>query len=168
MVMGFAQTADETSILELLTSARLPSTDLRSEHLTHFIVMRDNDKQNNIVGVAGLERIGKHSGLVRSIAVQEEYRGRGIASDLHHAIEEHACSMGMRTVFALTTTIADWLTRLGYKRLAREDAPEEIRQTPEFRGLCPESAVILQKTLRVPSEKLLGVFECAENVNVIS
>jgi amino-acid N-acetyltransferase len=162
MVMGFAQTADEARIHELLTTTQLPTSDLRAEHLAHFIVMRDNDKHNKIVGVAGLERIGKHSGLVRSIAVQEEYRNRGIASDLYHAIEEHACSMGIRTVFALTTTIADWLTRLGYKQLTRDNAPEELRQTPEFLGLCPDSAVILQKTLRVPSEKLPGVFECAE------
>jgi amino-acid N-acetyltransferase len=65
-------------------------------------------------------------------------------------------------LFALTTTIADWLTRLGYERLSRDNAPAELRQTPEFQDLCPDSAIILQKTLRIPSTQLPGVFECAE------
>ncbi len=159
MVLGFAHTHDKARIDEILRSAKLPTDDLTPEHLAHFLVMRDGE---NILGVAGVEKIGKFSGLVRSIAVQEEYRNQGIAAKLYNAAEEHACSMGLREVYALTTTIADWLTRLGYKRLSRDNAPEELRQTKQFSGLCSQSAHIMHKTLRVPSERLPGVFECAE------
>lgn len=158
MVIGFAQERDEHTILTLLQSANLPTNDLTVQHLRHFFVMRDGE---DIIGVAGVEQIGKFIGLVRSIAVKEEFRSKGIASKLYNAAEEHACSMGLREVFAMTTTIEEWLTRLGYTRFSREDAPEELRQTKEFSGLCPQSAAIMHKTLRVPSEQLPGTFECA-------
>jgi amino-acid N-acetyltransferase len=158
MVLGFAQEHDEARIHELLREAKLPTNDLTSQHLRHFFVMR---KGANIVGVAGVEQIGKHAGLVRSIAVRDDVRSQGIARKLYNAAEEHACSMGLREVYALTTTIADWLTRLGFERLQRENAPEELRQTQEFSSLCPDSAVIMRKTLRVHSERLPHTFECA-------
>lgn len=158
MVLGFAQTSDKDAIYTLLQSANLPTQDISPQHLQHFLVMRNGSE---IIGVAGVEQIGKFVGLVRSIAVREEYRSKGIATALYNAIEEHACSMGLREVFALTTTITDWLTRLGYERLNREDAPQELRQTAEFSELCPVSVVIMRKTLRVPSERLPGTYECA-------
>jgi amino-acid N-acetyltransferase len=158
MVLEFAQEQDEARIYELLKEANLPISDITPQHLRHFIVMRDGE---HIVGVAGVEPIGNFIGLVRSVAVQERTRRQGIASKLYRAVEEHACSMGLRETYALTTTIADWLTRLGYERLQRDDAPEELRKTPEFGGLCPASAAIMRKTLRVPSERLPHTFECA-------
>ncbi|MCU0427187.1 MAG: arsenic resistance N-acetyltransferase ArsN2 [Candidatus Kapabacteria bacterium] len=158
MVLGFAQEHDEASIHRLLNEATLPTNDLTTQHLHHFVVMREGEE---ILGVAGVEQIGKFVGLMRSIAVRGDVRGQGIAAKLFAAAENHACSMGLREVYALTTTIADWLTRLGFERLQREDAPDELRQTQEFSGLCPASAVIMRKTLRVPSERLPHTFECA-------
>jgi amino-acid N-acetyltransferase len=157
MVLEFAQEHDEARIQELLREANLPTNDLTTRHLQSFLVMRDGD---SILGVAGVEPIGKTFGLVRSIAVQADARGKGIAAKLYAAVEEHACSRGLREVYALTTTIADWLTRLGYERLHRDDVPEELRNTAEFSSLCPASAVVMRKTLRVPSERLPNTFEC--------
>ncbi len=159
MVLGFAQEEqDERAVYALLRDAKLPIDDLTPQHLRHFLVMREG---TDIVGVAGVEQIGKSLGLVRSIAVKEEFRAQGIASKLYRAAEEHACSMGFKEVFAMTTTIEEWLTRLGYERVARENVPEEIRQTRQFSGLCPQSVAIMHKTLRVASERLPGTFECA-------
>lgn len=158
MTLGFAQPSDETSIRALLKSAHLPTDDLTPEHLRHFIVMKE---QNNIIGVAGVERLGRHSGLIRSIAVESQFRGQGVAGKLYRAVEEHACSMGLREVFAMTTTIEAWLGRLGFTRLQRDNAPEDLRKTSEFTSLCPSSAAILQKTLQVASKQLPGTFECA-------
>lgn len=158
MVLGFAQEQDEQAVHTLLRSAKLPTKDLTVQHLRHFLVMRNGAE---IVGVVGVEQIGKFLGLVRSIAVKETYRGKGIAGKLYHAAEEHACAMGLREVFAITTTIEEWLTRLGYERVSRENVPKELRQTKEFSGLCPQSAAIMHKTLRVPSEQLPGTFQCA-------
>jgi amino-acid N-acetyltransferase len=158
MVLSFARTSDESSIHTLLRAANLPTVDLTTDHLQHFMVMQDGEE---IVGVAGVERVSPHRGLLRSLAVQESHRGQGIATKLYETVENHACAMGMREVFALTTTIEPWLTRLGYKRLERDSVPHDVRQTQEFSGLCAETAALMRKTLRVPSETLPAVYECA-------
>jgi amino-acid N-acetyltransferase len=158
MMTSFAQTSDEACIHELLQSVKLLTADLTTEHLQHFMVMQDGEE---ILGVAGVEHVSPHRGLLRSLAVWESYRGRGIAKTLYEAIENHACAMGMREVFALTTTIEPWLMRLGYERVERSDVPDDIRQTKEFSGLCADSAAVMRKTLRVPSTTLPAVYDCA-------
>jgi amino-acid N-acetyltransferase len=158
MVLSFAQTNDEADIHALLQAANLPTADLTTEHLQHFMVMQNGEE---IVGVAGVERVSPHRGLLRSLTVDASYRGQGIAKRLYEAVENHACAMGMREVFALTTTIEPWLTRLGYERVERGNVPDDIRQTREFSGLCAETAAVMRKTLRVPSEILPAVYECA-------
>jgi amino-acid N-acetyltransferase len=158
MVTSFARTSDESSIYTLLQAANLPTADLTTGHLQHFMVMQDGE---DIVGVAGVERVSPHRGLLRSLTVGESHRGRGIATKLYQAVENHACAMGMREVFAITTTIEPWLTRLGYERVERGNVPDNIRRTQEFSGLCAETATVMRKTLRVPSETLPAVYECA-------
>lgn len=148
MVTGFAHASDESHIRNLLQYAGLPTDDITTEHLRSFLVAKEADV---IIGTVGMEYLGKHKGLIRSLAVAEEFRGRGIAKTLYYTLEEHACSIGIREVYALTTTIADWLERLGYEKITREEAPEEIRTTAEFTGLCPATAVLTRKILRVPS-----------------
>jgi len=144
MTIEYAQERDAAAIDRLLQEANLPTSDLTLEHLPHFVVMREAER---IMGVAAVERIGGKKGLLRSLAVQHQYRGKGIAAQLYQAAEQHACSMGLHELYALTTTIADWLERLGYSRIERSNAPEELRQTAEFSTLCPASAVILRKSL---------------------
>ncbi|MFY7997867.1 MAG: arsenic resistance N-acetyltransferase ArsN2 [Candidatus Kapaibacteriota bacterium] len=158
MTISFVQNHDEASVYQLLQESALPTQDLTTEHFKHFFVMKE---EGEILGVAGVERLSAQRGLMRSIAVKPEYRGKQIATQLYHAAEEHACSMGMREVYAFTTTIEPWLTRLGFERIERESAPDDIRQTSEFSGLCPASAAILRKTLRVLSEEKPHLYVCA-------
>jgi amino-acid N-acetyltransferase len=158
MTISFVQTNDEASVYQLLQENALPTQDLTAEHFQHFFVMKE---AKEILGVAGVERLSAQRGLVRSIAVKPEHRGKRIATQLYHAAEEHACSMGMREVYALTTTIEPWLTRLGFERIERENTPDDVRQTSEFSELCPTSAVILRKTLRVLSEEKPHLYVCA-------
>ncbi len=158
MTISFVQNHDEASVYQLLQDSALPTQDLTAEHFRHFFVMKE---EGEILGVAGVERLSAQRGLMRSIAVKPEYRGKQIATQLYHAAEEHACSMGMREVYALTTTIEPWLTRLGFERIERDNAPDDIRQTSEFSALCPASAAILRKTLRVLSEEKPHLYVCA-------
>ena len=125
MTISFVQNHDEASVYQLLQESALPTQDLTTEHFKHFFVMKE---EGEILGVAGVERLSAQRGLMRSIAVKPEYRGKQIATQLYHAAEEHACSMGMREVYAFTTTIEPWLTRLGFERIERESAPDDIRQ----------------------------------------
>jgi amino-acid N-acetyltransferase len=98
---------------------------------------------------------------VRSLAVAPAHRGKRIATQLYAAIENHACSMGMREVYALTTTIEEWLARLDFERVERNAIPDDVRATPEFSGLCPTSAAVMRKTLRIPAEGSPNLYVCA-------
>lgn len=158
MTLGFVQPRDEASIYTLLRESGLPTDDLTSEHLRHFMIMKEGDE---LLGVAGVERLSAYRGLVRSIAVSAAHRGQRIATQLYAAVENHACSMGMREVYALTTTIEDWLARLDFERVERDNVPAEIRATAEFSTLCPASAAVMRKTLRVPAEDAPTLYVCA-------
>ena len=47
----------------------------------------------------------------------------------------------------LTTAAEPFFTRHGYRAANRQTAPEAIRRTREFAGLCPASAAYLTKDL---------------------
>ena len=158
MTLGFVQPSDEARIYQLLQEVGLPTSDLTSGHFEHFLAMKDGAA---LLGVVGVERLSAHRGLLRSLAVKPEYRGKRIGAELLEAAENHACSMGMREIYALTTTIEPWLTRLGFERSDRETLPEDVRATSEFRSLCPSSAATMRKTLRVPAEGKPYHFVCA-------
>lgn len=158
MTLGFVQPNDTTSIYELLQESDLPVSDLTPEHLQHFLVMKEGGA---VLGVAGVERLGLHRVLIRSLAVSPAHRGKRIASQLYAAIENHACSIGLREVYALTTTIEEWLMRLDFERVERSDVPDDVRSTAEFTGLCPASAVVLRKVLRVPAENAPNLYVCS-------
>jgi len=61
--------------------------------------------------------------------------------------EQHARQCGVRRLYLLTTSAADFFARLGYKRLERDGAPAAIRTTSEFATLCPAGSVFMVKEL---------------------
>lgn len=138
-----ASAPDLESIRRLLESADLPHVDLPPACLEMFLYAKSGE---DLVGVIGLEAY-EQMGLVRSLAVAPSHRGRGIASSLLAEAETLARRHGMRTLYGLTETIEPLLLRRGYRRVARDEAPEAIRETAEFRTLCPMTAVLLTKTL---------------------
>ncbi len=143
-----ARPADFPAIVRLLQDAELPHGDLAPEHLRHFLVLRDGDE---IAGVVGME-VADDAGLLRSLAVPEARRGRGLAMRLVDALEEHARASGIRTLYLLTTTAEGFFARRGYARADRAAVPDAIAATPEFRGICPASATCLARAL-VPAEQ---------------
>jgi amino-acid N-acetyltransferase len=93
-----------------------------------------------------LEILGE-VGLLRSLAVSDAYRGRGIGTRLTEKAEDYARSQGIAALYLLTTTVPDYFTRLGYVRTDRDAAPGVLQDTDEFKSLCPDSAVCLVKEL---------------------
>lgn len=141
--IGPVAEGDLRAIRQVLDEGKLPHEDITPEHLAFFLGAWVD---GSLVGVVGLEPFGS-IGLVRSLAVTVPQRERGIASDLLRRIEEAAVKAGVSTLYGLTETIEDLLLRRGYARIDRSGAPAEIRETPEFAGLCPESAALLVKKL---------------------
>ncbi len=135
--------ADLPAILTLLTSAGLPTADVRPDSHPEFLIASNGDR---IVGVVGLERFGS-VGLLRSLAVDAEQRRHGFGLALTRALEHHATRTGIASLVLLTETARDFFQRHGYRVIARSAAPTPVRASSEFRSLCPESAVCMTKNL---------------------
>ncbi|MBA2627099.1 MAG: GNAT family N-acetyltransferase, partial [Gemmatimonadales bacterium] len=84
------------------------------------------------------------SGLLRSVAVDPAWRGRGLARKLTaHAIDA-ARTLGIDDIYLLTTTAEDYFPRLGFEPIAREAVPAGVRESVEFKGACPASAAAMR------------------------
>ena len=136
-----ARAHDLRGALELLGRAELTDRDV-SEGWGHYFVVREDD--GRVVGVAGLELHGE-DGLLRSVAVEQDYRGQGLAAALVEAVLERAERVGLRSVYLLTTTARDYFTRRGFGDCPREAAPAAIRDSWEFKSGCPSTAAFMAR-----------------------
>lgn len=139
-----AEPHDLTAMLSLLRRASLPTEGVAEQHLGRFFVA---EGEGAIIGCVGLEVYGQ-TALLRSLAVTREFQNRGLGSRLaEHALRQ-AASLGLDEVFLLTTTAEGFFKRFGFTKIARENAPEQIRQSVEFRLNCCETAVCMRLRLK--------------------
>ncbi len=96
-----------------------------------------------------MERFGKYA-LLRSLAVAPSHRQRGLGQQLVARLERDARANGVEQLVLLTETAEKFFRAIGYEPIDRGYVPEEIKQSAEFRSLCPASAVCMSKSL-VPS-----------------
>ena len=104
--------------------------------------MREDD--GRVVALAGLELHGE-DGLLRSVAVEEDYRRQGLATSLVEAVLQRAQRVGLRSVYLLTTTARDYFVRHGFSDCPREAAPPAIRASWEWTSGCPSTAAFMQR-----------------------
>ena len=93
------------------------------------------------------------SALLRSLAVDADYRNCGVATRLVGNIEDYAKSMDVDTLYLLTLTAETFFEKCGFRRIARDSAPAGIQETTEFKNLCPASAVCMVRHLAAVSNK---------------
>ncbi len=142
-----AKKGDRSAIESLLTEEGLP-TDVAS-HLGDFLVARHHGR---VVGCVGMEIRGADA-LFRSLAVIPDYREAGIGRRLYDALVENALRKGVQKAYLLTATIVSLAESWGFQRLARDEVPEAIRDTAQFRGECCVSAVAMWKDLTAQPSK---------------
>ncbi len=130
------------SIEALLTAEHLPVADLPAT-LENFVVALQNKE---VIGVAGLEVHGD-SGLLRSLAVKQGNRGQGLAAQLILQTEALALSKRLSSVYLLTETAAGYFEQKGYREIARVDVPAELQHASQFIYVCPQSAIVMMKSL---------------------
>ena len=143
MEFSFAEPRDEGAIKQFLENNGLLHQDIEPGNLKHFLLAKDGPE---IAGVVGLE-IKKGDALLRSLAVAEGYRKKGLATGLVEKIENHARTFKIHTLYLLTLTAEDFFAKRDFQRTARSSAPAGIQKTAEFRGLCPASAAFMTKRL---------------------
>lgn len=139
-----ATATDWPAIEALLVAARLPLDGAR-DHLDEFLV-GESDSATCCVG--GYERYGDLA-LLRSVAVNERWRGQGIGVQLLEAIKARARMHGVHHLYLLTTTAADFFAQHGFIVRERSTAPAALQASREFQGVCPTSATFMVAPLHI-------------------
>lgn len=137
-----AEADDWPSISGLLSSANLPTSDLSERAVKDFVVAVD---AGQVVGAIAVERYGEH-GLLRSLVVDPAWRESGLGRSLVQAAEDRAKTAGLRSLTLLTQTAAVFFRALGYREIARGDAPSLVLSSPEFKHLCPGNSICMTKS----------------------
>lgn len=141
---ALAQPDDESGIRALLQAAGLTDSDLTPAHFLTFLVARAG---RELVGCLGGEVLDERTILLRSLAVAESSRGRGLGVRLVAEGERVARQLGMESIYLLTETAREFFARRGFRTVPRDDAPEVVRQCGQFAQLCPASAVLMEKAV---------------------
>jgi amino-acid N-acetyltransferase len=137
-----ATATEGPEIQAMLRAAGLPVEDLSTAPVKFWLAREGQ----TLAGTIGIERYG-NAGLLRSLAVDPGHRAQGMATALIQALELAMRAEGLKTVVLLTQTAEGFFGKRGYVLTPREQIPEEIRQTAEFRSLCPTTATCMSKVL---------------------
>jgi len=143
-----AGASDLEGVRALLVEANLPPDGLDDQFGPRYAVV---EVGGALAGAAGVEVHGAF-GLLRSVVVAPTARGTGLGGALVADRLAWARRERLAAVFLLTTTAPDFFAALGFERIARDAAPEEIRRSREFASVCPGSSVLMRLgTSRQPS-----------------
>lgn len=137
---SFATSADKDQIRRLLSECGLPTLYIH-RHLKFFIVAKAAKK---IVGVIGLEAYGR-AGLLRSLCVDQAYRGRGVAKMLNARIMAYAYTRGIDSLYMFTFDAEKFASKLGFHKISKNRIPKSIRSTWQFRRLNSYPVVCMMK-----------------------
>ena len=137
-----ARPDDLPRIEALLRASDLP-LDGVAEALPTFVVAEHDGR---LVGVAGLECC-RENALLRSVAVDPEWRSRGLGRQLVTRVISEAEARGIRALYLLTMTAEHYFPSFGFEKVSRDAVPADVRATDEFRSACPASATVMAKPL---------------------
>jgi amino-acid N-acetyltransferase len=137
-----ATPGDYAGVVRLLQASELPTAGLQPS-LPDFLVAEDRGR---VVGAVGLELYGE-SALLRSAVVDAGSRGTGVGSGLVDGVLERARARGVREIYLLTTTAERYFPRFGFVPITRSQVALPVRASEEFRGACPDTAVVMRRVV---------------------
>ncbi|GJM28366.1 MAG: hypothetical protein DHS20C17_10010 [Cyclobacteriaceae bacterium] len=149
---GVCDKNDLNQVLLLLKANNLPTEDLSLDKID-LLVARSNGA---VIGCIGLEKY--HSdGLLRSFAVQEEFRNSKIGATLYSHFLSFCLQKGISTLHLLTETADSYFLSKGFQLAERARAPKTIQKTTEFSELCPStSSYMVNRELNQEARTYLG------------
>ncbi len=146
-----ARMPDVPSLLALINAyasegVMLPRTAFEmSENIRDFTVVCDGAR---VLGTAALHFYGSTVAEVRSLAVDPEYKSRGLGKLLVQAVEREASDFGLELLFAFTY-VPNFFEKLGFVVVDRGELPlkawKDCLRCPKFQ-CCDEIA--MRKVLR--------------------
>ena len=126
-----------------LKANKLPASDLRLEQ-SLFVGYYDNS--NHLVGSGGLEFYG-NTALLRSIAVDEKFRGQLLGKTIVEDVIAKARDSKIKDLYLLTETAHNYFLKKGFQGVPRDAVPEAIKHSTEFSQVCPVSATVMKLTI---------------------
>lgn len=119
---------DVASLLELIEPLEQDgvlvrrSRELLENEIEHFTLIERDDK---IIACAALYPFqNERSGELACVVVHPEYRQGYRGDTLLKSIEQRAASLGLRSLFVLTTRTAHWFMERGFKSAAISELPQ--------------------------------------------
>ena len=134
-----ATTTDVSAIQQLLQANSLP-IDGVDDHWKTFVVARDGKR---LVGCGGSEAY-QFAALIRSVAVVDDYRSKGVGRRIVRQLIDRLASRGIREFYLLTTTAEGYFKKRGFKTIDRDEVHPQLLDSREFQGACPASAVCMR------------------------
>ena len=134
-----ARAEDLEGIKALLLASDLPTAGV-DDHWKTFLIARDGDR---MVGCGGAEAY-QFAALIRSVAVESEYRSHGIGRRLVRQLLDRLASRGLREFYLLTTTAEAWFRKRGFKTIDRDEVHPQLLSSREFQDACPSTAVCMR------------------------
>ncbi len=135
--------SDWPNIIGLLQAFNLPTADLESGTVSQFLVAEEDEK---LIGCIACERRGEDA-LFRSLAVRVASQNQGTGGMLMSKMADLCKRLGVKRAFILTISAAQFAQKHGFRVIERSSVPMEIKQTEEFRTLCPCTAICMAKEL---------------------
>ncbi len=120
----------------------LPRTEFElSENIRDFTVIC---RETLLVGCGALHFYSPGSGEIRSIAVRQEWKNRGVGKMLVAALEQESRAFGLDSLFAFTY-VPRFFGKLGFVEVERGELPlkawKDCLRCPKFQ-CCDEIAMI--------------------------
>ena len=135
--------ADLAQLEALLQANHLPSEDC-AEQAQHYCASYAGEE---LIAAGAIEPVAQY-GLLRSVVVHKDYRGRGLARNIITHLLDQARDAERVAIYLLTETAESYFRDLGFLPMARADVPELISMTRQFVSLCPDSASCMYLPLR--------------------
>jgi len=82
--------------------------------------------------------------LIRSIAVDPEYRSLGLGRRIVRQLLDRLASRGLREFYLLTTTAEDYFRKRGFKVIDRDEVHPQLLGSRELQDACPSTAVCMR------------------------
>jgi amino-acid N-acetyltransferase len=116
------------------------------DHLRDLFVLVDGHSNEQVMGVCALGICWEDLAEIRSLAVAEEYQGKGLGAQLVERCLEEARELGLSKIFALTY-VPKFFEKMGFQEIDKSILPHKIwadcLKCPKFPD-CDEIAMMLE------------------------
>lgn len=115
------------------------------DHLRDYSVLEE-DPARSVVGVCGLGICWENLAEIRSLAVSEDFQGRGLGGELLCSCLDEARSLGLDDVFTLTY-VPEFFKKYGFSEVEKSVLPHKVwadcLKCPKFPN-CDEVAMMMR------------------------